>query len=463
MGAFSLAACGAAINTNAADSGDAEGSAAEHPDAGDAGGFGDGGHTPASDSGHTSSDGGPGHGDAGRDSSGTGGEPVDAGYYYGDGSFWVDGGAYHDLPDGSSHGGTDAASFDASSGCGALAACCATLTGSTQALCTTIASLGDATNCATELSMLQGEGDCTGVTIVASGIEEPASRLVSDGTLLFWTDFLESAGLLAVPVGGGEITTVLTGIVQLVDVDDTNIYVLTSGTLDSFGVGDINTYAMEDSSFVRVPKSGAPATRISGGGAVWAATTLAGTAYWIEVESSSVTVQSAPMKGGAASTVATLSSSAMAGVYDGTAQIGVTQDTVFIGAFSSVEYFSIGGGSAVSSGPSTFCQSFASDTNAVYCDVGTGSNLTLASDGAASTLGAVVNPSGADPFPYIVSDATYAYWANNAMAGTIVKAPKAGGGSTTVIARDANPTAIAIDTSSVYWADQGGYIKSIPR
>jgi hypothetical protein len=50
--------------------------------------------------------------------------------------------------------------------------------------------LGEATNRATELAELQGEGDCTGVTVVASGIEQPASRLVSDGTLLFWTDLM---------------------------------------------------------------------------------------------------------------------------------------------------------------------------------------------------------------------------------------------------------------------------------
>jgi hypothetical protein len=56
-------------------------------------------------------------------------------------------------------------------------------------------------------------------------------------------------------------------------------------------------------------------------------------------------------------------------------------------------------------------------------------------------------------------DDTYVYWADMTTVGTIMKAPKAGGGTATVLARDTNPTAIAVDANSVYWGDQGGYIK----
>ncbi len=78
----------------------------------------------------------------------------------------------------------------------------------------------------------------------------------------------------------------------------------------------------------------------------------------------------------------------------------------------------------------------------------------IASDGTPTTLGAV---------PYIVFDDTYAYWANNATAGTIMKALKSGGGTATVIARDTSPTAIAVDARSVYWSDAAGYIKSVAK
>jgi hypothetical protein len=37
------------------------------------------------------------------------------------------------------------------------------------------------------------------------------------------------------------------------------------------------------------------------------------------------------------------------------------------------------------------------------------------------------------------------------------------GGTPTVVAHDTNPTAIAVDSTSLYWADQAGYIKSIPK
>jgi hypothetical protein len=47
--------------------------------------------------------------------------------------------------------------------------------------------------------------------------------------------------------------------------------------------------------------------------------------------------------------------------------------------------------------------------------------------------------------------------------GTIMKAPKTGGGTATVLARDTSPTAIAVDANNVYWGDMGGYIKSVPK
>jgi len=47
--------------------------------------------------------------------------------------------------------------------------------------------------------------------------------------------------------------------------------------------------------------------------------------------------------------------------------------------------------------------------------------------------------------------------------GSIMKAPKEGGGTATVIAQDTSPTAIAVDANSVYWSDQAGYIKSVAK
>jgi hypothetical protein len=106
------------------------------------------------------------------------------------------------------------------------------------------------------------------VTVLASGIQQPATRLLSDGTTLFWTNYLQSAGLLAVPAGGGEITTLVTGIVHLVDVDEVNVYVIVGGSLTSIGAGNVGTYYSENASLIRIPKNGAAATNTSGGGPI---------------------------------------------------------------------------------------------------------------------------------------------------------------------------------------------------
>jgi hypothetical protein len=102
------------------------------------------------------------------------------------------------------------------------------------------------------------------------------------------------------------------------------------------------------------------------------------------------------------------------------------------------------------------CTAITSDTSAIYCAHYADSNYRIASDGTATSFGPAVGSS------YIVSDDTYVYWADETTVGTIMKAPKAGGGAV-VLARDASPTAIAIDARSVYWSDMDGYIKSTPK
>lgn len=302
-----------------------------------------------------------------------------------------------------------------------------------------------------------------GVSVLASQIQLPASRLVSDGTTLFWTNYQQSAGLIAMPVGGGAIKTLLTGIVDVVYVDDVNVYVVIAPSLTSFGDTNIATYLMDNASLVRVPKNGTAATRMSDAGAsVWAATVLDGTAYWLESTASpfgEADVQSAALQGGSVAPILHLSNN----VQQGLTWLGVTDTTVFLTGPTSVDHFPLVGATGVASGPAVSCFSLTSDTSAVYCGVGTGTNLRIASDGTTTQLGSAVSPSPIDEFPYIAFDDTYAYWADTTTAGTIMKAPKAGGGSATVIAHDTSPTAIAVDANSVYWSDQAGYIKSVAK
>jgi hypothetical protein len=373
-----------------------------------------------------------------------GGTPVDAGYYYGDGSFWVEGGAYPDV--GTPEAGPDTGAVDGSAGCGALSACCPTLSVSSQPLCESTASAGNAANCTTELEMLESEGSCTGVTVVASDIEETPFRLVSDGTLLFWITDEASPGLLAVPVQGGPITVLLSGETAY------------DQGAPFLAVDDVNLYVLEGASVVRIPKDGSPATLMNEVGAtVISATSLGATTYWLEdAPHGSFAVKSSPSMGNTITTIATFSAKVPA-----LDLIGVTSATVFVGMEASQVYdFPMSGVPA--SGPAAIagyaCVSLTSDTDAVYCSQAfAGSNVRIASDGSVTALGPTSGSSS------IAFDDTYAYWVDRTTVGVIKKAPKAGGGSVTVLAQDTSPNAIAVDSARVYWADDEGYIKSIPK
>ncbi len=402
------------------------------PTQGDAAGGGDG------------EDGGNG-GDGGR-----GGGYVDAGYFYGDGSFWVEGGAYPNPPDASAESEPDAEAPDAAQGCGPLAACCGTLSGATQTLCNTVVGAGNATSCAAELTQLLSGGYCSGSSILATQIQVQPNRIVSDGTLLFWTTFESSPGLMAMPVRGGPITTLLS-----------------APTANSQGgvflaVDDVNVYVLEGYSLVRIPKNGAPPTLINEGGAtVLAATSLAGTAYWLEnvgngiIRYPPMVVKSAPLQGDTVSVVATFVVSSPT-----LNEIGVTSGTAFVGMLGSRLFdFPLSGANSLTMANEDGCGFLASDTDAIYCSETTtsGPNLRITSADTSSVLGQAVSSS------FIVSDDTYVYWVDGTTVGTVVKAPKTGGGSSIVVATDTNPTAVAVDANSIYWSDQEGYIKSAPK
>jgi hypothetical protein len=382
---------------------------------------------------------------------------VDAGYYRGDGSFFVDGGAYPDVGT-STLGPVDGGGIDASPGCQTLAACCSSLSSGNQMLCATVVASGNATSCAAELTQLQSGGDCMGISVLASLIQVPANRMVSDGTLLFWTTS-STPGLLAMPVGGGAVTALLDSVGR-----NTNGYPGVFVPDDTFlAVDATNVYALMNNAIVRIPKSGGPASLVSGGDLAIDATQLGETAYWVEnpaapghPDATTYPLRSAPLLGGPITTVATFK-------YRGsfaTDDLAVTRTAGFVGieSPSATELYHFSFATPTSTTRSTnSCVFLTSDTGAIYCAQSSGSNSAILSDGTVTTLGPAVSSS------YIVFDETYAYWADMTSVGTIMKAPKAGGGTATVLARDTSPTAIAVDSSSVYWSDAAGYIKSVPK
>ncbi len=381
-GVLALAACGGGVAAQSPDGGDDGGAAdgALLPDggsvdvttgsSGSSGGFGS-----SSGSGGSGSSGGPGSSGSSGSSSGgassSGGSYVDAGLYYGDGSFWVDGGAYPPEEAGAD-APTDASTADASTPCGALANCCPTLSGGSQTLCNSVVAAGDQNNCTAELSQLESEGDCLGEMVLVSNNQVPPNRLASDGNLLFWTS---SAGLFAVPVQGGAVTTLVSA---------------PSGGIAAFlAVDDLNVYVLLEPGLVRIPKSGASPTLMSDPGApVVSATSLGSTAYWIEAigydaGAGQTNVESAPLQGNGINPVAT-------GIPQGWnyGLIGVTSNTVFLGANGGdVSSFPLGGPgnpALVGGTMNDNCMTLTSDTAAIYCANSSGDNVSVASSGTVS-------------------------------------------------------------------------------
>jgi hypothetical protein len=300
--------------------------------------------------------------------------------------------------------------------------------------------LGNAASCAAELGQLQGTGDCTGVSVLASDVQVPPNVLVSDGTLLFWTT-ASTPALLSMPVRGGPIKILLTG-------------PITNRWAGAFlAVDGSNVYVLQNDELVRIPKAGGGATLVNEPGAtLLAATSLGGSAYWVESSPGAETVMSSPLLGGPISAVATVQLPTIE-------QIAVTTSAFFFTGSSNggpVSYFTTSGQAGGGPEAGTGCGLLTSDKNAVYCSESVGSNLSLTSDGAVTPLGTAIDSS------YITFDDTYVYWADATNVGSIVKAPKSGG-SATVLAWDTSPTAIAVDATSVYWSDMGGFIRRVPK
>ena len=302
-----------------------------------------------------------------------------------------------------------------------------------------------------------GGGGGGGPTIIATEIQETPTSLVSDGTSLFWVSSDNVGGPLErMSVTGGAITAVVSGMLpgsSDLAVDEVNVY-----------------YQGQTGELYRAPKdgSGSPTLISEGGALVGGWTTLGANAYWTKridgaapAENTTVVIESAPLEGGAISVLGQFTSQ---GPSLGSG-IGVDSTTVFISSITvPLSYFAESAGIAdggvptPASGTVPYCSSILSDTDGAYC-AAVGSILALHDDGTTTTVGALdtMYQQG-----LMALDDTYVYWVDSVMVGTIMRAPKAGG-TATIIARDANPIAIAVDANAIYWSDEGGNITRLAK
>ncbi len=203
-----------------------------------------------------------------------------------------------------------------------------------------------------------------------------------------------------------------------------------------------------------VPKNG------DGGGATLlvaatspvTATVSQGTAYWIELVTTTTPgfqqtmyLKSAPLVPDA--TITTLDTTTS--VLEPPGQLAIVGGTIF-GAGPNLEIIPLDGGEPIRI-LGFDCEAALGTPNGVYCG---GPPITLVTAlGDAGTVSS--EASGARGFAV---DESNVYWANDVASGSVVAAPLLGG-SYVVIGYDDGPIAVAVDSNAVYWSDSAGNIE----
>ncbi len=276
----------------------------------------------------------------------------------------------------------------------------------------------------------------TGPATIVSGLPAYPSRMLSDGTTLFWIDS-QSGAVVSAPAIGGQPTTIATG---------------ASGT--ALALDDTNVFFLKDNAFITMSKTGGAPTVVSDGNVARGATVTQGTAFWTDVDSQSLGhsfVNQSPAHGGPVTSSIELADPLPA------IDIAVTTHQVFL-ADTTVTYVPIVGGSVQSVSNVLDCNEIVADEIAAYClPSSSGAAMRIAEDGTATTLvGNVFAPRGLS-----VDDANV-YWADNPDSGGVVKSVSKQGGPATIVAAE-KAMAVAVDGVAVYWATPDGSIRRLMK
>jgi hypothetical protein len=230
---------------------------------------------------------------------------------------------------------------------------------------------------------------------------EHASTIATDGTGVYWAD---GSDVLAVPVGGGAVTTVASqqSAARSIAVDAANVYWVNGVSTVSDTDGSITS----DTNVVRAPKGGGQAVTLATG--LTFVDSLAMDSlyvYWVETGTLAVplnVVMRAPIAGGVTTTIATGSGSNCP--CPGTVAVDAT--SVYWGQYGAVMKAPLAGGPPVTLASNVGAASLELDATNVYILDFTAVHSVPKDGGPVSMLVSGTS----NNYAQFLSDATNVYW-----------------------------------------------------
>ncbi len=279
-------------------------------------------------------------------------------------------------------------------------------------------------------------GACQPV-VLATG-QTSSAFIAADANRIYWTNFLygNQGTVLSVPKVGGSITVLASGqaLPRAIALDASYVYWANAGSESS---------TVNDGAIMRVPLTGGTVETVAGGQADPALITLtADKVYWANYYGQ--TIASASKSGGAVTTVTTTQKKPVG--------VGVDGSHVYWTESGSLMNLPLLGG------PASLVASSSGELMYLTLDANDAYWLSTSELGKAPLDGlsppSIVS-SGLVNAVVVVVDGSDAYLSIAAPNASIVKVALGGGSPVVLVTNVSNPAGLAVDPTTIYWADPG--------